>query len=313
MTDLSQARYNDENAAREHIETLLWKDGRFCPHCGVTEGTVKVEGRKKSHRPGLHYCNACRKTFTVTVGTLFEKSHVPLHKWLLAIHLLSASKKGMSSHQLHRMLGVTYKTAWFMSHRIREAMNPGYPGPLGKDGGTDEADETFVGGKHANRSKTKRAQQPVKPKAIVLTLVERGGAARSFHIKSVSGNTLRPILRLHASQSAHLRTDSDTALIGMGRDFATHETVNHTEEEYVRPIDGKPYASTNTAEGFFSIFKRGLTGVYHHVGEQHLKRYLSEFDFRYNNRTALEVTDDMRAGKALAGVKGKRLTYRRVA
>ncbi|HLI10233.1 MAG TPA: IS1595 family transposase [Alphaproteobacteria bacterium] len=309
MSDLSNPIYNDENAAREHLEALLWKDGRYCPHCGATEGMVKVEGTKKSHRPGLYYCNSCGKQFTVTVGTLFERSHIPLHKWVLAFHLMSASKKGISAHQLHRMLGITYKSAWFMTHRIREAMhNPQYPGPMGKGGGTVEADETFVGGKKENRSKAKRAQAFQPRKAIVVSLVERGGEARSFHVKSTSARTLRLKLRLHISQTAHLRTDEWQGYYGLKRDFASHETVNHSAEEYVRGD-----AHTNTVEGFFSIFKRGVVGVYHHISEQHLSRYLSEFDFRYSNRAALKITDDMRAAKALAGIKGKRLTYRRVA
>jgi len=309
MTDLSNPIYNDDNAAREHLEALLWKNGRFCPHCGVAEGTVKVEGRKKSHRPGLYYCNSCAKTFTVTVGTLFERSHVALHKWVLAFHLLSSSKKGMSSHQLSRMLGVQYKTAWFMSHRIREAMHgPDYPGPLGKDGGTVEADETFIGGKNENRSKSDRARSWQPKKKIVFALVERDGAVRSFHIKSVSARTLRPVLRQQISQSAHLRTDEQSAYKGMKRDFASHETVNHSAEEYVRGD-----ASTNRVESFFAILKRGVTGTYHHWSAKHLKRYLAEFDFRYSNRASLEITDDMRALKALRGIQGKRFTYRRVA
>lgn len=304
MTDLSKPIYHDDNAARKHLERLRWADGRFCPHCGATEGTSSVAGEK--HRPGLYYCNDCKRTFTVMVGTLFERSHIALHKWVLAFELMAASKKGISAHQLHRMLGITYKSAWFMAHRIREAMqDPEYPGPMGKDGGTVEADETFVGGKNENRHKSKREAGKLIKKQIVFSLVERGGAVRSFHVKSASARTLRPKLRLHVSQCAHLRTDEWTGYHGMKRDFASHETVNHSTEEYVRGD-----AHTNTVEGYFSIFKRGVYGIYHHISEQHLGRYLSEFDFRYTHR---KIEDAKRAAKALKAIEGKRLTYRRIA
>jgi transposase-like protein len=309
MTDLTNPAFTDENVAREVIEASRWANGRFCPHCGAVEGTVKVEGRKKSHRPGLYYCNACQKQFTVTVGTLYERSHIPLNKWLLATHLLSSSKKGISAHQLHRMLGLTYRSAWFMAHRIREAMNDRhYPGPMGGNGGTVEADETFIGPKKKNLHKRERTKKGRPEKQAVLAMVERGGKARSFHIASVTSNELRPLLRLHVSQKAHLKTDEAAHYRLAGKDFTTHEMVNHMAEEYVR---GE--AHTNTVEGYFSVLKRGIYGTYQHVSPAHLRRYLTEFDFRYNNRTALGVTDAERAAKALKGIEGKRLTYRRTA
>jgi transposase-like protein len=304
MTDLSSPIYHDEEAARLHLEALRWANGRFCPHCGATEATSPVASKK--HAPGLYFCNACSKTFTVRVGTLFERSHVALHKWVLAFELMAASKKGMSAHQLHRMLGVTYKTAWFMAHRIREAMQPdGYQGPMGSAGGFVEADETFIGGKKENRHKGERSKAKMPPKQVVFALVERDGSARSFHVATVSGRTLKPILRQQVSQSAHLRTDESHAYHRMRRDFASHERVNHSREEYVRGD-----AHTNTVEGYFSILKRGIYGVYHHVSPAHLKRYLSEFDFRYTHR---KIEDTERAELALKGIEGKRLTYRRTA
>ncbi len=305
--NLSNPIFQDEAKAREHLEGLRWADGRFCPHCGEAEKTSPVEG--KSHRPGLYYCLSCKKTFTVTVGTLFERSKVPLTKWVLAFHLMSASKKGMSAHQLHRMLGVTYKTAWFMAHRIREAMRPadGSEGPLGGEGKIVEADETFVGGKEKNKHRSKRAKTRLGGswgKETVFSLVERGGNVRSVHTVSVTAATLRPILVAQVDRKSFLMTDDAGQYRYMGREFARHEVVNHGIEEYVR---GE--AHTNTVEGYFSILKRGINGVYHHVSQQHLKRYLGEFDFRYNER---KTSDGERAAKALKGIEGKRLTYRRI-
>ncbi len=297
--DITNPIFTNETKARKHLEALRWPDGPFCPHCGSTENIKKLEG--KSHRPGLHQCNSCREHFTVTVGTLFERSHIPLHKWLLAFHLMSASKKGISSHQLHRMLGITYKSAWFMTHRIREAMKTPNNTPMGGHGKIVEADETFWGNKPGVK---KRAGYHHKEK--IFTLVERDGKARSFHVETVTAKTLKPIIRRNVRRDSHMMTDEHAAYRGLGNRFLSHESVRHTANEYVRGN-----AHTNTVEGYFSILKRGLIGTYHHVGSQHLARYMSEFDFRYNNRTALGVTDSERTDKALMGIEGKRLTYRR--
>jgi transposase-like protein len=307
MTDLTAARFKTEVAARKHLEKVRWADGVNCPHCGVVDRASRIKG--KSARPGLWFCNACRKQFSVTVGTLFERSKVPLHKWLLAVHLLTSSKKGMSAHQLHRMLGVTYKTAWFMSHRIREAMRPADDaGPLGGSGKTVEADETVIGGKERNKHKSKRNPKNIGAvgKEIAFSLVERGGRVRSFHVPAVNAKTLRPIMVAHIDRKSVLMTDDAGQYRVIGPEFAGFDTVNHSIEEYVRGD-----AHSNTVEGYFSILKRGINGVYHHVSQQHLRRYLGEFDFRYNERSKLGVTDEQRADKALKGIEGRRLTYRR--
>jgi hypothetical protein len=233
------------------------------------------------------------------VGTLYERSHVPLHKWLLATHLLCSSKKGMSAHQLHRLLGVTYKTAWFMSHRIREGMTPANPGPMGGEGKVIEADETYMG---------KASETPHKDtKRKIVALVERGGEVRSLSVKRVNGHTVGKHLFMNADRKSRLMTDESGVYVGIGQHFADHETVNHSIREY-----GREDVSTNTVEGVFSIFKRGMIGTYQHCGEQHLQRYLNEFDFRYSNRSKLGFTDAMRAEKAVKGIEGKRLTYRRI-
>ena len=299
MTNLTAPRFTNETAAREHLEATRWPDGPHCPHCGTFNRASRIEG--KSARPGLWFCNACRKQFSATVGTLFESSKVPLHKWLLAVHLVNSSKKGMSSHQLGRMLGVTYKTAWFMAHRIREAMTNPNAGPIGGENKVVEADETYVGGKAKNRAYRKPA-----PKKAVMTLVERDGEARSYHVANVNAKTLRPIMVKVASRQSHLMTDESTIYPKIGDEYAGHSTVNHSAKEYVR--EGG-FVHTNTAENFFSIFKRGIYGVYHHVSEAHMARYLAEFDFRYNTR---KITDAERATLALKGIEGKRLTYRRI-
>jgi transposase-like protein len=306
MTNLTAKRFTDETAARKHLESVRWPEGPICPHCGVINNAHQITG--KSARPGLWFCADCRKQFTVTVGTLFEDSKVPLNKWLLAVHFMSASKKGMSAHQLHRMLGVTYKTAWFMAHRIREAMRELHPEPLGGTGKTVEADETVIGGKERNKHKSKRNPKNIGAvgKEIAFSLVERGGKVRSHHVPNVTSKTLRPILVAQVDRKSVLMTDDAGQYRNVGLEFAGFHTVNHGIEEYVR---GE--AHTNTIEGYFSILKRGINGTYHHVSQQHLKRYLAEFDFRYNERVALGITDDERAEKALAGIGGKRLTYRR--
>jgi transposase-like protein len=297
--------FHDEALAREWLEARVWKNGRACPHCGaVEERTRKLEGA--AHRAGLYQCNECRQQFTATVGTLFERSKIPLSKWLMAMFLLSASKKGMSAMQLHRMLGVSYKSTWFMMHRIREAMNDGMPGALGGSGKIVEADETYMGGKeknkHANKRETKR--DAFGGKQAVLTLVEREGKARSFHVPRVTANTLRPIIVRHASRASHLMTDGARMYPRLGREFTGHSAVDHAAGEYVRA----GFHHSNTVENFFSILKRGVYGVYHHVSEAHLARYLVEFDFRYNTR---ELTDMGRTAIAAEGIAGKRLTHRR--
>lgn len=298
MTTLTDPIFHDEAKAREHLEAMRWPDGPWCPHCGSVN-VKRLEG--KSYTPGALYCRDCRKKFTVAVGTLFERSHIPLHKWVLAFHLMASSKKGMSAHQLHRMLDLTYKTAWFMAHRIREAMRePAGAGPLGGSNKVVEADETFVGGKAKNR-----ADGRVPRKEAVMSLVERDGRIRSFHVASVNAATLRDVLTSQVERSSYLMTDEATYYTKTGREFGGHGTVNHSIDEYVRG----GFWHTNTVEGYFAHLKRGIYGVYHHVSPKHLKRYVGEFDFRYNARG---ISDAARANAALRGIEGKRLTYRRI-
>lgn len=297
--DLTAPQFTNEDAAREAFEAARWPNGVFCPHCGSFEGIAKLQG--KSHRPGLFYCGACEGHFTVTVGTVCKSSKIPLHKWLLAMHLMASSKKGISAHQLHRMLGITYKSAWFLCHRIREAMKPATTEPMGGAGKHVEADETYIGRK-AHRPKARGHHH----KHTVVTLVERGGEARSFHVDKASARELGPILAKHVHSESTLQTDEATQYIGLGKRFADHQSVNHGKDEWVRGT-----AHSNTVEGFYSVFKRGMKGVYQHCDERHLHRYLAEFDFRYSNRAKLGVTDKERADKTLKGIEGKRLTYRR--
>ncbi len=296
MSDLQNPVFHNETKAREWLEAQVWPDGPTCPHCGSCEPT---ELKGKAHRPGLYQCNDCRQQFTVTVGTLFERSKIPLSKWLMATYLLSASKKGMSTRQLSRMLGVSVKSTWFMMHRIREAMRESKPSALGGSKKVVEADETWMGGKAKNR-----AFKEPRPKEPVVALVERDGSVRSFHVEAVNAKTLRPILVTQIDRASSLMTDESTVYTKTGREFSGHGTVNHSIKEYVR---GKFFHS-NTVENYFSILKRGVTGNYQWVSAKHLKRYLGEFDFRYNTR---DVSDFERAAIAAKGIQGKRLTYRR--
>ena len=301
--------FHDAEAAREWLEKLLWPEGPVCPHCGLIGAAYKLNGKKQ--RAGLYECKGCSEQFTVTVGTVCERSHIPLHKWVLALHLIMSSKKGISAHQMHRMMGITYKSAWFMMHRIREALSVGFAAKLGGPNKVVEIDETYVGGKEGNKHKSKRetGRQGGKGKAPVLALVEREGTVRSQHVANVNGKTLGPILHKNIARATHIMTDDATVYPPLAKGFAGHSSVNHSAEEYVRMAG---FAHTNTVENYFSILKRGIIGVYHHVSEAHLHRYLVEFDYRYNERQALGVNDAERAEKAAKGISGKRLTYRRI-
>lgn len=305
LNNITDPIYQDADLAREHLESLRWPDGPVCPHCGTEDEATKLEGKK--HRKGLYQCNACREQFTVTVGTVFERSKVALNKWLLAVHLMSSSKKGISVHQLHRTIGVTYKTAWFMFHRIREAMREGEDNPMGGGGGTVEADETFWGNTRTKGERRKRkGHRGYAHKEKIVSLVERDGHVRSFHVAAVDAKTVAPILLDQIAKDAKLMTDESSIYTLVGREFASHEVVSHGAGEYVR---GEVH--TNTIEGFFSILKRGLNGIYHHVSPKHLKRYACEFAFRYNHRIALGFDDADRTNAILKGIQGKRLMYRR--
>jgi transposase-like protein len=298
--DLTDPIFNNEEAARAHFERLRWPGGPVCPHCGGVDCATELNG--KSTRPGLYKCRQCQKPFTARIGTVYERSHIPLRKWLLATYLLCSSKKGMSARQLWRTLGFgSYRTAWFMAMRIREGMREAHFGPLGGEGKFVEADETFTGGKARNR-----AYKAPPPKEAVMSLGERGGKVRSFHVSEVSATTLKPIIADAIAKDSHFRTDESGVYWNIGEEFASHRTVIHSIGEYVRGD-----VHTNTVEGYFSIMKRGIYGVYHHVSQEHLKRYLCEFDFRDNYRVALGFNDTARAELAIKGIAGKRLTYRR--
>jgi transposase-like protein len=305
--ELQDPRFTDETAAREALEAIVWPNGPVCPHCGNADQARIAALTTKSARPGLRYCDECKGQFTATVGTIFERSKIPLTKWWLAAHLIGSSKKGISSHQLHRMLGVSYKSTWFMMHRLREAMRDGALSPMGGNGGVVEIDETYI-----RRKDGFEVKRGFGHKNAVFTLVERGGSARSFHITDATKDTILPIIRENIDRESHIMTDEANRYSKIGSEFAKHDVVDHSRGEYGytdRETGAK--INTNTIEGYYSIFKRGMKGVYQHCGEKHLHRYLAEFDFRYSNRSALGVEDAERAEKIVEGAKGKRLMYRR--
>ncbi len=302
---LNAPHFQHEADAFAYVEARLWPRGPVCPFCGATDKHIgRLEG--ETTRMGLRKCYACDKPFTVRIGTIFESSHLPLHLWLQVIHLMCASKKGIATRQIQRMLSCSMKTAWFLSHRIREAMKDGSLGPLGGSGKIVEADETYVGGKEKNKHVGQRKGRNIggMGKEVVFTLVERQGRARSKHVPDVTGETLRSVLRSQVDKASAVMTDDAGQYRNEGEHFARHETVNHGAYEYVR---GDVY--TNSAESYFANLKRGIVGVYHHVSREHLHRYLSEFDFRHSNRSALGVDDAQLADLLLQGVKGKRLTF----
>jgi transposase-like protein len=299
--NLTDPRFQDPEKAREYLEAQRWPNGPVCPHCGNRDQDKITALKGKAHRAGLFQCAECREQFTVTVGSVMERSKIPLNKWLMAMHLLGASKKSMSAHQLHRMLGITYQSAWFLAHRVREAMTDSAPSPIGGANKVVEADETYVGGKAKNR-----AYRPEPKKHIVMSLVERGGEVRSFHVKNATAKTLRATAVKIASRKSYLMTGENAAYTKLGKEYAGHGTVVHSADEYVR-LGG--FVHVNSAENYFSIFKRGVIGTFHHISEAHLHRYLAEFDFRYNNRSGLGVEDNERSEKAINGAAGKRLFY----
>ena len=300
MATIDQKHFQDEAEAFSYLESVCWPNGPICPHCGTINSAYGL-----TSRVGLYRCGEkdCRKDFTVRVGTVFEDSPIKLHKWLLAAYLVCASKKGISAKQLERMLGVSYKTAWFMSHRLREAMNTTPTGQLGGNGSPVEVDETFWG----NKGKQKPGARSYHHQMKVVSLVERNGEKRSYHVPNIGPNTLRPILNAQIAQKARLMTDQAGVYEKLGPFFASHEVVNHSIKEYSRGD-----VTTNSAESSFALLKRGLVGTFHSVSEQHLQRYVTEFDFRWNNRIKLGVDDVQRTRNLLAGIVGKRLTYRRL-
>jgi transposase-like protein len=296
--NLTDPIFTDETAAREHLESLLWPNGPTCPRCGEREKIRKLVG--KAQRPGLYQCNPCHRSFSVTVNTVMERSHIPLKAWVAAFHLYAASKKGFSAHQLHRMLGLTYKSAWFLAHRVRETMDRTDTPRMGGGGKAVEMDETFIGRDPA----IPKTKSPYGHKNKVIALVERHGEARSFHVERVSREQVVKILFSNVSHDASLMTDESPIYKGVAKYVGSHDSVNHQDKEWVRDI-----VHTNSIEGFFSVFKRGMKGVYQHCGSQHLQRYLNEFDFRFSNRAALGVDDTTRAQRAIKAASGKRLTY----
>ena len=312
--ELSHPCYHDEDAARIQLESIRWPEGPYCPICGAFDTVRRYGG--KAMGDGWYWCTPCRRKFTVRVGSIFHRSHVPLHKWLLAFRLMAGSKKGFSAHQLHRTLDVDYKTAWFLEHRIRECMDDDADGPIGGDGKTVEADETFVN-KQIGRGKwvysNERGWVKVRERysLAAFALVERGGKARAMPLGSTSADDLRRALKRHADTKSALMTDELPGYRTPGREFASHDTVNHSIEEWTRETDQGRTAGTQHVENFFSVVKRGMRGVYQHCSEKHLARYLHEFAFRYSNRSALGIEDAERTTMAIRGADGKRLTYRR--
>jgi transposase-like protein len=297
--------FQDEDRAREALEAVRWPEGPICPHCGnsAQDRIAKVEGKKHSHRPGLYYCNECKGQFTVTVGTVFERSKVPLTKWWMAAHMLNAGKNGASAHEIHRQIGVTYKTAWFMMHRLREAMAELNPAPMGGEGGTVQADETYYGNT-SKRSKSYRKGHSHKASVVALVDPDKGNA-RAFHVDKANADTVRAVLVTNAHRTSTLVTDESSLYTKVGREYDVHVTLNHAAREYAR--EG---FTTNNVENFFLQFKRGMRGTYIHCGEQHVQRYLNEFAFRYSNRSGLGITDGERTARTMRGIEGKRLTYR---
>jgi transposase-like protein len=308
MDTLSEEHFRNDDAARAYLEALRWPDGPICAHCGSINHAyaIKPAGTYRCAEP------ECRKNFTVTMNTPMERSHIALHKWLQGFHLMCSSKKGISSHQLHRTLKITYRSAWFMTHRIRECMRTGGLGPLGGEGKIVEADETYYGKTEEPRRSAQRGDRPYKTgsrgprnKRPIVALVERAGAVRTFHVPVANKDNVLEIVYTNIAKETRVHTDESRLYTGIDVHFATHETVNHSAKEYVRGD-----VHTNSAEGYFSIFKRGMTGVYQHCAEKHLHRYLAEYDFRYNNRIALGIDDEERAALAVKNGTGKRLTYR---
>lgn len=304
--------FQDETKAREWLEARVWPEGPTCPHCGNADKAKIKALQGKAHRPGLYQCAECREQFTVTVKTVFERSKIPLTKWLAALFLMTASKKGVSAHQVHRMLGVSYKSTWFMMHRLREAMRVSGLGPMGGAGKVVEADEAYIGKVDQPRVSKQRRGRPYKnrkhvgTKQTIVALVERGGSVRSFHVAVSDAANVAAIVTENIHRETRLHADESKLYIKVGAQFAAHETVNHGAKEYARGD-----VTTNTVESYFSVFKRGMRGTYQHCAEKHLHRYLAEFDFRHNNRIALGVNDTMRAETLAQGIVGKRLTYRR--
>lgn len=308
---LTDPVFQDADKARAFMERERWPHGPICPHCGNVDKAKITALQGKAHRPGLYQCKECNEQFTVTVGTVYERSKIPLNKWLMAIFMLNAGKKGTSAHQIHRQLGVTYKTAWFMCHRIRESMREEGLEPMGGGGKIVEADETYFGKAEAMRPSKQRKGRPYihrgkfKNNRPILALVERAGRVRSFHVPVADAANVAAIVRENIHRETRLQTDESRLYPVVGKEFAAHETVNHSINEYARGD-----VTTNTVETYFSVFKRGMRGTYQHCKEKHLHRYLAEFDFRFNHRAALGFTDGERAALAIRNAGGKRLTYR---
>jgi len=306
MASFTEPRFNNDEAARAYLESLRWPEGPICPHCGSINRAYKIKPA------GTYRCaeGACRGNFTVTMNSPMERSHIALHKWVLAFHLMCSSKKGISAHQLHRTLGITYRSAWFMAHRVRECMRAGgLAPPMGGSGKTVETDETYFGkipkAETTISGKGKRIGIRRPANRAVLALVERGGRVRAFHITQADQATVHAIMKANIAKETRIHTDESGIYNIVPWHFAKHETIKHSAYEYARGD-----VTTNTVEGYFSIFKRGMKGVYQHCGEKHLHRYLAEFDFRYNHRVLLGFDDGDRAAIAVKSGDGKRLTYR---